>query len=310
MNHSHSDAGEQAFRLFMTAPARAEVRPAHRPVHERAVVGGMSFNGGEVKTYRWGDGTKPVLLVHGVGGRASNFAALVPGIEELGLTAVAFDAPGHGDSEGMRVSTILEYRDIILQLQERYRQFHAIIGHSFGGTSIYLAARSGARTRRLVSIDCFADFAQMPVIFGRQAGLSPELVDRAARVGRAARPEDLVSQEFRVDGVPHRVRHHACRARPDPRRARPGRLAGFRIGAAVKTVQARATAISPAARSAMPITAALMLVEGKTGMTDASTTLSPCTPRTRRFGSTTAMSSVPMRQVPAGCHSVPALRRT
>ena len=47
------------------------------------------------------------------------------------------------------------------------------------------------------------------------------------------------------------------------------------------------------------------LVEGSTGMTDASATRRPWTPRTRSSGSTTAISSVPLRQVPDGCHSGP-----
>jgi hypothetical protein len=54
-----------------------------------------------------------------------------------------------------------------------------------------------------------------------------------------------------------------------------------------------------AARSAMAYTVALVLDDTAEGMTEASTTRSPSIPRTRSSVSTTAVSSMPIRQVPA-----------
>src|SRR4051812_40418610 len=51
------------------------------------------------------------------------------------------------------------------------------------------------------------------------------------------------------------------------------------------------------ARSAIMITAALMLAPGTLGITEASTTRRPSTPFTRRLLSTTASGSSPIRQV-------------
>lgn len=58
--------------------------------------------------------------------------------------------------------------------------------------------------------------------------------------------------------------------------------------------------IHAAARSATANTVALVLAEGMIGITEASATRTPSTPLTRNAGSTTACSSVPMRQVPTG----------
>jgi hypothetical protein len=74
--------------------------------------------------------------------------------------------------------------------------------------------------------------------------------------------------------------------------------------------------IRSAARSAMAITGAFVLPRGTAGITDASTTRSPSTPRTRSWGSTTLVSrraagpaSAPIAQLPTGWNSVPSSRR-
>lgn len=59
-----------------------------------------------------------------------------------------------------------------------------------------------------------------------------------------------------------------------------------------------ARSTSSAARCAIIIVGALVLPDGKVGMTEASTTRRPSMPCTRNSGSTTARPSLPMRQVP------------
>src|ERR1043166_8169499 len=52
--------------------------------------------------WRWGHGPT-VLLVHGWEGRGSQLGAFVEPLVAAGLSVVAFDAPGHGDSPGRRL---------------------------------------------------------------------------------------------------------------------------------------------------------------------------------------------------------------
>ena len=61
---------------------------------------------------------------------------------------------------------------------------------------------------------------------------------------------------------------------------------------------------------ALAMVGPFVLPRGATGMTDASTTRSPSTPRTRSCGSQTASGDAPMAQVPVGWNIVPSDDRT
>ncbi|WP_028813716.1 alpha/beta hydrolase [Streptomyces flavidovirens] len=167
-------AGRAAFVLFCHPLRRGKVLPRERAVHERAVTEELTVNGKRVRVYRWGTGERPVLMLHGWQSRASRYAAFVPRLQTLGLTPVSFDAPGHGGSAG-RSTTILEYREIIRQLQDRYGAFHSMIAHSLGATSALLALRGGIKAGRLVTVAAVKDFDHLPDEFVRILRLRPGL---------------------------------------------------------------------------------------------------------------------------------------
>lgn len=167
-------AGRAVFALFCHPVRRGGVLPGERAVHERAVTEELTVAGKRVRVYRWGDGGRPVLMLHGWQSRASRYAGFVPRLEALGLTGLAFDAPGHGGSGG-NSTTILEYRTIIRLLQDRYGAFHTVVAHSLGATSAFLALRGGLLTERLVTVAAVKDFGHFPDEFARILGLRPGL---------------------------------------------------------------------------------------------------------------------------------------
>ncbi|MFD0635901.1 alpha/beta hydrolase [Catenulispora yoronensis] len=146
------------------------MRAAERGVHTQAAVGTMQVCGKDVVTYRWGDGADPVLLVHGWQSRGSRYAELVPRLQALGYTPITFDAPGHGASRGTS-TTILEYREIIRQLQDQYGVFRAIIANSFGVTCAFYALNTGTEAEKLVAVSGVCDFGYLPDKFSEELGL-------------------------------------------------------------------------------------------------------------------------------------------
>ena len=164
-------AGKGCFLLFRNVKPRGKIRDVEREVHDRAVVEELSVNGKRAVTYRWGDGARPVLLVHGWQSRASRFAGFIPRLEAGGFSPIGFDAPGHGDSGG-RTTTILECRETIRLLQDRYGPFDAAIAHSFGVLAAFLALRGTLNAARLVTVAGVSDLRYLFDEFCRRLGLN------------------------------------------------------------------------------------------------------------------------------------------
>ncbi|MFF5920606.1 alpha/beta hydrolase [Streptomyces flavochromogenes] len=172
-------AGRLAFHLFVRPLGRARPKPQERDLFAAARTGRLQVRGKDVVTYAWGDGRRPVLLVHGWSSRASRLTAFAEALLERGYSPVAFDAPGHGESPG-RASNIVEYREIIRQLHERHGDFDAVVAHSFGVLAALFALRDGVRATRFVGIGGVGSFDLL--IKGFQAGLGVD--DRVLRCMR------------------------------------------------------------------------------------------------------------------------------
>ncbi len=84
-----------------------------------------------------------MLLVHGWEGRGSQLGAFVEPLVRAGLSVVAFDAPGHGDSPGRRLY-LTDMADAIIDVERAVGPLHAIVAHSFGAAAVLLAHQRGA----------------------------------------------------------------------------------------------------------------------------------------------------------------------
>jgi hypothetical protein len=163
-------AGRLALELWRRPGRPAEVRPAEQAVHDAARRGVVAHAGTEVATYAWGDGERPVLLVHGWAARASRFADLVVALTASGYSPVAYDAWGHGATPGP-VRTIVEHQVVIAELERRHGPFAGVVAHSFGVPVALYAARHGLGAARVVALSGMSEFGYVVDTFGDRLGL-------------------------------------------------------------------------------------------------------------------------------------------
>lgn len=143
-------ASRVAMDLFMT-PRRFRTPEREREVLAEATPFDVRLGDSTtIKAWSWGEGPL-VLLVHGWEGRGSQLAAFVRPLVEDGYRVVAFDAPGHGGSDGNR-SSLPHFAYALRGVAEATSTPHAIIAHSLGCAAATLALREGLPANRLVFI--------------------------------------------------------------------------------------------------------------------------------------------------------------
>jgi predicted alpha/beta hydrolase family esterase len=123
----------------------------------------LNYKGNKIACYQWGRSEQTVLLVHGWGGKAIDFAKLITQLVSQGLSVIAFDAPAHGFSEG-KTTNVLEFRDIVLELIKKEKKISGIVAHSLGSVAACLALEKlggSLRLNQLVLISTPTDLEEL-----------------------------------------------------------------------------------------------------------------------------------------------------
>jgi pimeloyl-ACP methyl ester carboxylesterase len=131
----------------------------------------------EIVAYRYGDGEKKILLVHGWSGRGTQLVKIADALLSEGFSTISFDAPAHGKSVGKR-TLMPDFIASILELEKQLGPFEAAIGHSLGGMSLLNATACGLRIKSLVTIGSGDKVSDILHDFVRQMHLRPILSDR------------------------------------------------------------------------------------------------------------------------------------
>ncbi len=204
------DLGTSLAERLFTSPRRHR-----RPDRERSVLAsGWRFSidvalraphwrgqHRRVAAWRWGHGPC-VLLVHGWEGRGSQLGAFVEPLVRAGLSVVAFDAPGHGDSPGRRLY-LSDLADCVVEVARAIGPLHAIIAHSYGAAAVLLAHHRGAidATRNVMIApnvlinDSVARFARAIALEDRdRAALESQLASHSGVALEALQLDQLVGQ--------------------------------------------------------------------------------------------------------------------
>ncbi|MCG6969177.1 MAG: alpha/beta hydrolase [Gammaproteobacteria bacterium] len=138
-----------AYRLWFTSP-RFDEPERERRWREKAHSFFLPHEHGPLAVYQWGQGPA-VVLVHGWSGRGAQLGAFAQPLVQRGFSVVAFDAPGHGQSQGKQTN-VFEVAAALAAVAEKTGPVCAIIAHSFGTMATTLAIQQGLQLDKIVCI--------------------------------------------------------------------------------------------------------------------------------------------------------------
>jgi pimeloyl-ACP methyl ester carboxylesterase len=95
----------------------------------------IKVNDQTVVYWKWGDGPA-VIFAHGWNGRGAQFYRFFDSFINQGFSVIAFDGPGHGESEG-KTSSYFQMTDTVraLIIHLKPEKIAGIVGHSFGASA-------------------------------------------------------------------------------------------------------------------------------------------------------------------------------
>ncbi len=144
----------------LTSPQVRKLRERELTVLGEAQQETLIFKDYRIKTYRWGDGPRRLLLIHGWEGQAGNFSDLVRQLPLEDFSVYAFDGPSHGFSSKGETS-LFEFAELVGVLI-RHWEVDQLVSHSFGGVATTYALYANLdlqidRYALLTSPDRFTD---------------------------------------------------------------------------------------------------------------------------------------------------------
>ncbi|CAN5194026.1 alpha/beta hydrolase [soil metagenome] len=154
---------------------RKDERPA---IFHKAESLSFVFNGFTIRGARWlskQSTSKTILICHGMNSCSYRFESYIQLLLNNHFNVVAFDAQGHGQSEG-KILNALIYSEIILEAEKLYGSFYGIIAHSLGGMATSFAMEKlQEANKKIVLIAPATETATAIDLFFKILRLSAEL---------------------------------------------------------------------------------------------------------------------------------------
>ncbi|MGY1740308.1 MULTISPECIES: alpha/beta fold hydrolase [unclassified Blastococcus] len=138
---------------------------------------------------------RPVLLLHGIGGSAASCAGLAGALAAAGARAIAWDAPGYGESPDPAGPDDVDYPARVMALLDELGLDRVdLFGTSWGGViATQVAARHPERVRTLVLADSTRGSGTSPDKAAAMRARIADLAESGARAFAAARAPRLVA---------------------------------------------------------------------------------------------------------------------
>ncbi len=173
---SKKGAANLAFKIFCTPFNKTIYKPT--PFVKKANELTLNLDGLVLKGYQWNKGAgRRILIVHGFGSASVNFVHVVRALISMNCEVIAFDAPGHGRSKGNTI-TVIQYRDMIRMILEKFGPVDGILGHSLGCMAAAFAVAEWPENQKinLVFIAAASDLSELTSIFFGQMKINDKQV--------------------------------------------------------------------------------------------------------------------------------------
>ncbi len=131
------DLATKYVRFLFQKPIKHKMPEGEKPWFEKADINFIAVPeiDKSIAVYKWGEGDKKALVVHGWSGRATQLFKIIDALLKEGYEVYSFDAPAHGKSTGKK-TMMPEYIKTIQKISEVFGPFEIAVGHSMGGISL------------------------------------------------------------------------------------------------------------------------------------------------------------------------------
>ncbi len=132
-----SDLTVKYVRYLFQKPIRHKMPEAEKSILQEAHISYLDLPEihKTIAVYKWENGPKKALIIHGWSGRATQMYKIVNALLSEGYTVFSFDAPAHGKSTGNK-TMMPEFIKAIETVSETFGPFDIAVGHSMGGISL------------------------------------------------------------------------------------------------------------------------------------------------------------------------------
>jgi pimeloyl-ACP methyl ester carboxylesterase len=202
---------KDGFELFCT-PFAPKLKDHHQEFLKTGKDEVVNIEGIDIQTYKWGNGSKHVLLVHGWASHTYRWKSYIQSLLQNDFTIHAFDAPAHGNSRG-RILNIVIYEKAIQQFVLARPQLTYLIGHSIGGfaSTFYLTSNPNSSIQKAVILAAPGKVADFFIYYASQLGLTHKTITLIADQLKhlyGNRPEYYDSESFgRKINIPSLIIH-------------------------------------------------------------------------------------------------------
>ena len=165
-----------ALNLFFT-PIKFHIPKRENPVRESASKHRMKTGQSDFSLFEWKNTGPKILLVHGWGGRATQFFRIIEELHKKGYHVFSIEAPAHGSSK-QKKTHMLEFVDCIETVQSKFGQFDFAIGHSLGGMAIFNGLLKNLSPQKIVVIGTPVSIRSVVHDFCEKVKATPKVANR------------------------------------------------------------------------------------------------------------------------------------